>query len=300
MINRKLKIRNGFDGEKLISIPTQALRTIASQPVYITHIGYYPTCRYHYRRRRTGCEDNILFYCLQGKGYYVLDGIKFVLKANQYVIIPATTKPISYWADLDDPWSIYWVHFTGNGLQSFNETLQIGMDNSPVNIPFNEEGIHVWNKMYDSLSRGYNIPNMTNANLCLYYFLSTFIYPRKHNIKVTENIEKDIVEKTIDYMSRNLDRKLSVKDMASLNNLSESHFFKFFRTSIGMSPINYFIYLKMQKACRLLHTTDMRVYEIATILGYDDPYYFSRIFKKTMNFSPEEYKISVKEIMNLE
>ena len=63
-----------------------------------------------------------------------------------------------------------------------------------------------------------------------------------------------------------------------------------------MSPIEYFIHLKMQKACQLLYTEDSRVKQIAALLGYDDPYYFSRLFKKYMNTSPETYRKSVRKI----
>jgi YesN/AraC family two-component response regulator len=52
----------------------------------------------------------------------------------------------------------------------------------------------------------------------------------------------------------------------------------------------------MQKACQLLYTEDSRVKQIAALLGYDDPYYFSRLFKKYMNTSPETYRKSVRKI----
>lgn len=301
MAKKRIRIRHGFEGEKLISIPVSVLtKTIQNTPfcpVYITHIGYYPNARYHYRDRRNGCDDNILFYCLRGKGYYMLGGVKYEIHANQFVIIPATTKPLSYWANQNDPWTIYWVHFTGGGLPALNLLLRIGMDNSPVYIPYNKEGVKIWNKMYDSLSQGYSIENMANANFCLYHFIATFIYSQKHHIREEDDyIEKDLVGKAIDFMKQNLDKKLSVKEIAEYNHLSESHFSKRFHMSTGMSPIDYFIHLRMQQACHLLHTTDLRIKQIAGMLGYEDPYYFSRIFKKSMNTSPEDYRISIKKI----
>lgn len=300
MANKRIKIRDGFQGEKLISIPESALNKaiphfIPNQP-YVTHIGYFPKAMYHYRQRIQGCEDDILFYCLQGKGYYMLNGVKYELNANQFVIIPATTQPLYYWADPDDPWSIYWVHFTGNNIELFNKALHIEKDSIPVYIPINEEGLKIWGRMYESIAKGYSVENLLYANLCLNHLIATFLFPQKYQTIVSSYSDKDIVKKTILYMNNNLDKKLTVEDMALLNNLSLSHFSKIFRQATGMPPIDYFIHLKMQKACHLLYTTDYRIKRIAMMVGYDDCYYFSRLFKKANNIPPEEYRASVKDI----
>ena len=297
-MRRKGKIRTGFTGEKRISLPLKALKIVLDEHLYINHIGYYPKAYNHYRRRKYGCEDNILIYCLQGKGYCVLDGVKHEVRANQYIIIPSTTKPLSYWADMDDPWTIYWLHFTGSDLLTFNKKYQIKMDNPPVYIPYNTEGILIWNKIYDSLSLGLSLSNMLNANLCLSHFLATFLFPQHHNLKYMENEDNDMINQIVDYMKDNLKKKLTVQEIASLYNFSESYFSKLFRTSTGMSPMDYFIHLKMQEACKMLCDTTLQIKYIAHSMGYDDPYYFSRIFKKTMNMSPQNYRESMLKILD--
>ena len=62
-----------------------------------------------------------------------------------------------------------------------------------------------------------------------------------------------------------------------------------------MPPIDYFLHLKMQKACQLLFSQDMKIKQVALQLGYEDQYYFSRIFKKYMGMSPEQYRVSTKK-----
>lgn len=297
---RQRKIRDGFQGEKLISIPESVLAKaipglIPYQP-YVTHIGYFPNALYHYRLRKYGCKDDILFYCLKGKGYYKLDHRKYELNANQFVIIPATTRLVSYWADPDDPWTIYWVHFTGTGIDSYNQALGIGKELSPVNIPYNKDGLEIWNKMYDSLAMGYQLENMINTNLCLSHLIATFLYPQKHIATSVNNRERALVNQAISYMKNNLEKKMTVEDFANLTHLSVSYFSKLFRQSMGMPPIDYFIHLKMQHACHLLCTTDLRIKQIAALLGYDDPYYFSRLFKKNNNNSPEEFRVICRDM----
>lgn len=139
--------------------------------------------------------------------------------------------------------------------------------------------------MYENLSRGYSPENLMNTNLCLYHLIATFVFSQQQN-QNSSSPEKAIIRETIDYMKNNLDKTIRIEDFADLNKYSVSHFSKLFRLTTGMSPIEYFIHLKMQKACQLLYTEDSRVKQIAALLGYDDPYYFSRLFKKYMNTSP--------------
>ena len=295
------KKRDGFAGELLISIPQNVLAgaiqkgQILPHQRSVSHIVYFPQALYHYCQRPQGCVDNILFYCVQGKGYYTLDGHTFTLNPNQYVIVPATDKPLVYWSDTEDPWSIYWVHFTSDALQAFNRAYHIVPEQGPQYIPHNEKGIRIWEEMYENLSRGYSPENLMNTNLCLYHLIATFVFSQQQN-QNSSSPEKAIIRETIDYMKNNLDKTIRIEDFADLNKYSVSHFSKLFRLTTGMSPIEYFIHLKMQKACQLLYTEDSRVKQIAALLGYDDPYYFSRLFKKYMNTSPGTYRKSVRKI----
>src|SRR6478735_3935443 len=110
------KLRDGFQGEKLISLPDNVWKkAIKENPVlsqlYITHIGYFPKATHHYRERKNGCADNILIYCLRGKGWYSINDKRYTVLPNQFFIIPATKASLSYGADENDPWTIYWIHF---------------------------------------------------------------------------------------------------------------------------------------------------------------------------------------------
>jgi AraC-like DNA-binding protein len=99
------------------------------------------------------------------------------------------------------------------------------------------------------------------------------------------------VEESIAYMLRHLDEPLQVATLATRANVSPSHFFALFKRRVGCAPIDYFIRLRMQHACRLLDETLMSVKEVAATLGYDDPFYFSRIFKSVNRVAPSEYRL---------
>ena len=86
------------------------------------------------------------------------------------------------------------------------------------------------------------------------------------------------IEQSVAYMTQHLDKPLQVATLAAQANISPSHFFALFKRRIGSAPIDYFTRLRMQRACRLLNETHLSVKEVASKLGYDDPFYFSRVF----------------------
>ncbi|SFO97338.1 transcriptional regulator, AraC family [Chitinophaga sp. YR627] len=288
-----LKRRDGFEGEQLISLPEAVWKNaIKINPVlgqlYITHIGYFPKAAFHYRDREKGCIDNILIYCTHGKGWYSIDDRTFKVGMNEFVIIPATELPLRYGSDDENPWTIYWVHFTGKDMAAFNQGFSIGLYDGPRHIHRNEKGIQLWNTMFQCLKMGFGKDNLGKANLHLYHFLSTFLFPDKTPREREQS--RDRINETIIYMQQHLTAVLTVEELAQLVELSPSHFSTLFKKTTGMSPLNYFIHLKLQQACLLLYTTDMKIKQVGVAIGYDDPYHFSRLFKKSMHVSPENYR----------
>lgn len=291
-INKKK--RDGFSGEKLISLPEFLFERKPEDDfflnsLYISHIGYFPKAAGHYRNRPKGCTDNILIYCTDGKGWFSIDTERHEVSANQFFIIPATNKPLRYASDTTDPWTIYWVHFTGSKLSSLNESLSINNLISPKTIPFDEHRIKLWEMIYNCLEKGYSEENLSYANLSLYYLIANFLYPQK-NIELTQNPSEDISDKVIEYMKTNISARLTVPEIAAEFAYSASHFQTLFRTKTGISPIDYFIHLKIQRACQLLALSDLRIKEVAAAVGYADAFYFSRLFHKIMGSSPVDYK----------
>lgn len=286
-----LRRRDGFIGEKQINVPHTVLdkyirSTDLLNPLYITYIGFYPKASFHYRERRKGCEDNILFYCLGGKGYYDTHCGKFELTANHFVILPAGHFH-RYQADINDPWTIYWVHFTGTHLKELNEYFNMEQYIKPTPIKYDERFISSWEEMYNALDGGYTVSNVTFANLCLYRFISLFMTP---DVKMNNNREQDIISKAIHLLSSNINKIYTVEELAAQFNYSASHFSMMFKNKMGRSPIEYFIKLKIHHACQLLDQSKLRVNEISAKVGYDDPYYFSRLFTKIMGVSPNNYR----------
>jgi len=103
------------------------------------------------------------------------------------------------------------------------------------------------------------------------------------------------IEQSIAYMREHLDQPLPVAKLAALANVSPSHFFALFKRRTGCAPMDYFTHLRMQHARQLLGATSANVKEVAAALGYDDPFYFSRVFKLVNHVPPSEYRMLQKQ-----
>lgn len=114
--------------------------------------------------------------------------------------------------------------------------------------------------------------------------------PRMPSPAKSEGARK--IEQSIQYMVQHLNEPLHVAQLAETAHTSPSHFFVLFKRWAGLSPIDYFIRLRMRQACRLLAATSMSVKEVAAVLGYDDPFYFSRVFKSVNGTPPTDYRLN--------
>ncbi|POY38611.1 AraC family transcriptional regulator [Solitalea longa] len=290
------KKNNGFVGEKLISVPDRALNKYVLNSsfinaLYLTQIGYYPNADLHYRKREKGSTDYVLIYCLEGKGHVETPRGVYSLQYNQFILLPPDQYH-SYWADSESPWTIYWVHVNGNMLNELNHNLKLAVYEAPTNLPFNDQIMELWDEMYSSLSDGFTEENLGYTNLCLSRFMSFFLYPSKGTKVQSELMKEDQLDQSKLYMKANIHKRLTVDEIAKKFNYSPSHYSTLFKQKEGVAPIDYFIRIKIRCACQLLAQSNLIIKEVAEKIGYDDPYYFSRIFKKVTGKSPHEYRLT--------
>lgn len=112
-----------------------------------------------------------------------------------------------------------------------------------------------------------------------------------------ENNDTDIIEQTKKYIDNNLDKPLSVSDLANQAFLSIAYFSKQFKKNTGVGCNYYIMCKRMEKAKDLLNKTNLKVSNIANEVGYKDINYFSLAFKKYTGMSPMEYR-EINEVKN--
>jgi two-component system response regulator YesN len=125
----------------------------------------------------------------------------------------------------------------------------------------------------------YDIMNVTSEykNLCL---------------KIKEKYSyTPVINSIVNYIERNCNIKdLSLEKTASLFRMSPSYMSKLLKSEIGNSFINILTKMRVQRAAALIGNSQIKMYEVAELVGYSNQYYFSRAFKKVMGLSPVQYK----------
>jgi Transcriptional regulator containing an amidase domain and an AraC-type DNA-binding HTH domain len=290
-----LKIKSGFTGERAIIIPAPVAEEWSKDKLgtllRITDIGFYPKADSHFRARlATEAMQYILIYCVEGEGIVRVNQQEYSLQPNQLIIIPKGTKH-SYGSKPGNPWTIYWIHFDGTLAGHFSEGLNKPKDISPAIDSRIEDRIQLFDEMYSTLRNGYSQANLSYCISVFFHFLGSLRYLGvfREN-RATDNTETGLIEKSIHYMRENIHRRLTLAHIADYSGLSVSHFTALFQQKTGFPPISYFLQLKIQQACHYLDFTDMKINQISTSLGINDPLYFSRIFSKTMGVSPLIYR----------
>ncbi|GHV47510.1 transcriptional regulator [Bacteroidia bacterium] len=291
-------IADGFKGEKAIVTPynirkLQAKNEITKQ-LYVTHIGYYPHARHHYRERLDGAMENILIYCEKGRGWVECKNERHNLSAHQLFIIPEN-EPHAYGADLQDPWSIYWLHFCGEHAGMFSSiTGKVVTIQEATNSRY-QDRFTLFEEMFRNLEMGYSPENLEFISFCMMYFLASIKYlPQYREVK---NVRiDDVIQKSILFMKEHLEDKITLDDIARAAGYSSSHLITLFTQRTSYSPIVYYNQLRIQKACSFLQFTELKIKEIAFRLGFYDPFHFSKAFLKEMGLTPKEYRKQSREV----
>ena len=151
-------------------------------------------------------------------------------------------------------------------------------------------------KFIDSLEFYFNNPSLINNDLLELKIkeLILLLVQTKNITSIVELVADLYASKSVQLkkvVDLHLFSNLSVEDLAKLSNLSLSSFKRQFKKEFNDTPNNYITTKRLDKAKELLSITDMPINEIAYDIGYNDPLYFTRTFKKKNGISPTAYRV---------
>ena len=98
-----------------------------------------------------------------------------------------------------------------------------------------------------------------------------------------------VINKAKNFLKKHYAEQIRLADLAEYMHISESHLSRIFKKNIGMSFTQYMISIRIEAAISLMNNTNLKVYEIAEKVGYQNVEHFSRIFKNITGKSPKEY-----------
>lgn len=271
-----------FRGARMFILPTEALEEYAAHPLvarlYPTDVGCFPRAKNHTRTRREGIEEYILLYCAAGRGRVRVGEKHWDLTANTAFCIPRGT-PHTYTADEADPWTLLWVHFKGSdtGLYPLEDCRLMTL--SPQAGRRMEEWFDL---LFAALEGDYCLGNFVCLSQVLGLILAALYWPSA--------ADSGRLTRAVHWMYGHLGETVTLKRLCRELGMSKSGLTALFQQYAHRPPLQFFTRLKMTEARKLLRQTDLPVAEIARRLGYADPYYFSRAFKKVVGEAPAVYR----------
>ncbi|NVK25399.1 MAG: AraC family transcriptional regulator [Gammaproteobacteria bacterium] len=259
-----------------------------SRGLYPLAFGYYAHAEQHHVKR-TAHSNNLLILCIKGSGKVTTDHLDVNVGAGQILLLPKGTAH-EYLADDNKPWTIYWVHMDGHLFEHYRQMLHISERQLTLDITDPTEIIAEFEQLLTSrLSIYQNNKYMVSANI-LQKMMSLIVCQSQSNVPINA---QQLSFKNIDaFLEQRLSQSISLEQMATAAGYSKYHFAKKFQQEMGISPVRYFLELKIKHACELMDRSLLSVKQVAGELGYEDPYYFSRLFKKVMGISPKQYRQS--------
>ncbi|NMA65215.1 MAG: AraC family transcriptional regulator [Clostridiaceae bacterium] len=243
-----------------------------------------------------GVRDHFIIHIVhKGQGSFTSNGKTYKLKTGQgFLICPG--QIVQYEADASFPWTYSWVGFHGLKSEAILKSAALTSEN-PVfecsNNSYKDLMINTLNSMIAELRRE-KVSELMLAGY-LYLFLSYLVKNQKKILHVSRNVKNTdkYVSDAIDYIEKNYARHITVGEVAQTINIDRSYLSSLFNKFLGISPRDFIIKYRMDKACELLKNPQLSVGDVARSVGYEDPFQFSKTFKKTIGLPPLKYRNSL-------
>ena len=245
--------------------------------------------------------------------YYVTGGQARTRIGNKtYVLEPGClylTPPFTLHDDeCDGFFSLYYIHFyekTINKESVFDKyDFPVGIKGTSLNLMLTEHLLKInpdrYLRYFDPLLYD-NMPTFSryiaeNNKMAFHSVLETkgILYQlmsRFLESATVKSSDKDVrINKSLQYIHENIDKDISVSQLADISCISEDHFIRLFRKEMDCTPLRYINSKKIEKAQLLLLTTDIAIRDIAFELSVDNVSYFNKIFKQHTGKTPGQYR----------
>lgn len=266
-----------------------------SKPLIVTSCGTYrlytrpklPTLR------PRGRLDYQLIYIAGGKAHFHFDGKDVVVSAGHMVLYrPREFQKYEYYGT--EQTEAYWVHFTGGNVKNIMRGYGITDDMKVFYCGSNLEYQNLFRQMIQELQ----MCKDDYEELLQMQLRQIFILLHRQ-LSTTRKVDNsqiaDEIDRAATYFNENYNQNISIEDYAASRHMSTSWFIRNFKQYVGSTPMQYILSMRISNAESLLENTEYNVTEIGLIVGYDNPLYFSRIFKKQRGLSPSEYRKRIRE-----
>ncbi len=203
-----------------------------------------------------------------------------------------------YESSIEDPWSYIWIGFSGIKARECISNCGFSDDKPVISCRCTDQLRDCVEQLIDAHQLTY--ANELKRSGLMMQFLSLLIEdqaamkPEQTNYDYSGAI---YVKHAITYLSQNYARKIKITELADYIGVNRSYLTNSFKKAMNMSPQEFLVNLRMDKAVSLLQNTTLPINTIAVQVGYDDSLAFSKIFKKKYGISPRQYRETPVEVI---
>ena len=260
------------------------ISTASAAPRFVRVIGRDSTPT-HTRATGKSRDCAVIHYVLQGEGWF--DGHK--ITAGHGFFFPSS-EPHSYTADPDNPW--YYVFMDVS--QEFADWFVVPVIHADARGVFSFSFSEQLERWADRTFGQEHVTTVSTAE-AIYHAMSIL---RRHSPVPDEhgNKQEFYVQQAKTYIEMNLNRRLSVTDVAKAVNLNERYLCSLFVKHEQVTTKDYMMQQKHQVAKHLLSDTNLSIKEVALSLGFADANCFTKDFKARADCSPSEYRNQIRNI----
>lgn len=240
--------------------------------------------------RPRGRLDFQILYIASGKAHFYFDKSEkdTVVTAGQMVIYrPKEPQRYVYYGA--EQTEVYWVHFTGGNVKNILRFYGITDDMRVISTGASFEYTRLFRQMIQELQRCQtHYPDLLTL-LLLQLLIQIHRQIGRDHRKRDVYLEAEM-ELAIQHFNDNYNTDISIEEYAASRGMSVSWFIRNFKQYAHTTPMQYLVERRMTNAQMLLETTNYNIAEIGNLVGYDNPLYFSRIFRRQKGMSPTEYR----------
>ena len=226
-----------------------------------------------------------------GEGVFESAHASFPVKAGSIVILHKDQWH-RYKPDKETGWHEYWVGFDGPLADLIFSKSILKKDHPVLDIGDHEVLLNQFLKIFNLLEM--RKPGFEKVAACyvpvMLAFIESFLKMKPLQGKRIESI----VQKAQVVLSENFDQPVDFHHLAAELAVSYSWFRKMFKAYTGISPHQYVLKLRLQKARDILTYTSKSIKEVAFECGFESPYYFSKYFKADTNYTPSDFRDRLK------
>ncbi|SDE07682.1 AraC-type DNA-binding protein [Glycomyces harbinensis] len=282
-------IRDGFAGQRMLVVPrtdvARALRHPVTGKLLVTDAGCFPHAARHGRSRPRGAREHLLLVCTGGAGWCRVGDVRTAVSRGGAVLLPAD-RAHAYGAAQDDPWTVWWFHFTGADADDLARAALDAAGGPVTHLRDPAPVASLVSQVIDALDSGLTVAGFTRAAGAAWHALAQVIATGRRG----PGPSLSPLERAVEHLRATAPQRTAVSALAAMCGLSASQLSALFREHLGVSPLQFQVQLRMAQARELLDGTAMPVAAVARRIGYEDPMYFSRQFTRRHGMTPSAYR----------